>query len=245
MEVILPPKGYKDPHAWVSRSCVCCAKTFEVRRIYAERGRADFCSTECWRASQRKGLPKEATEGVCVVCGRRFGFRPSSVIGGKARRHCSMECRKRRAVIHCRTCGKEFEVKTSIRPNAAFCSIACRQRGRAMTGLERIVARALDSIGMEYRREEQVDRWSVDLFVPEWRLAIEVDSEFWHNDYNSEDRLVGAEQKAEAIRLRGWRLCRIRELAYRGTPPRFRPSVALAIICAALAGPSPSSESNG
>jgi very-short-patch-repair endonuclease len=154
-----------------------------------------------------------------------------------------MACRRRRTVITCQACGKKFET-SAARAGSKWCSLACRERGRAATGIERIVMRALDSIGVSYRREEPVGRWAVDLFVPEWRLAIEVDSSFWHNDRITAERRAGIEKKTAAIRRRGWILCRIPEAAWRGTPIRDRPSATLAIICAALVGSSPSPKSN-
>ena len=193
----------------VERKCLQCGETFHPYRTHAEQGRGLTCSTVCRRRFFRRGLPPEALDRICETCGKTFRVRPLEHLTGKARRHCSNECRKRRGLIVCETCGVEFEAKlTSGGIPRRFCSRHCYHSRRTATRPEVFVRAVLEEAGLEFRAEEPLGSLFLDFFVPALSLGIEVDGTYWHSRENSRERDYA---KEEAVRRVGIRLLRISE----------------------------------
>jgi very-short-patch-repair endonuclease len=55
------------------------------------------------------------------------------------------------------------------------------------TDIEAITEEALQDLGVDYEFEYQVGRYSVDFYLPEYRIAIECDGVYWHRDREDKD----------------------------------------------------------
>jgi len=143
-----------------------------------------FCSQTCAQAARPGRI-----ERICEHCGRAFVGKQSDVDEGGAR-FCSRACWaagiSTRVKRTCVLCGRDFLATPSAikspRRGARFCSRECyfRYVGTGPSGPELILARHLQAAGLTHEREATVGRYRVD-FLLEGRLAVEVDSEFWHS----------------------------------------------------------------
>lgn len=138
--------------------------------------------------------------------------------------------RKRRVIVSCGNCGKRFEKRPSeiAIGRGKFCSRRCSNFGRPLNGRPSLIA---TSAIAEFRRlypdvlaveELRVARFSIDLALPDYQLAVELDGCYWHSlpGVQAKDR-----RKDEALARKGWRVVRI---------PIFRESTA-EILAAAIA----------
>lgn len=184
----------------VDRQCEKCGCAFSATRSEIAKGWGRFCSNECRRT--RSGV-------LCATCGEPFEATPSKLADG-AGKYCSVECRglamRDRVKRECVVCGKGFEVPASAaaRTAAKFCSRACNTVARAAdpvevervrkmqhaqllrrgpTRPERILYSLMDDVAGEgaWAREYLVfDKWTVDACIPERRLIVQADGDYWH-----------------------------------------------------------------
>lgn len=105
---------------------------------------------------------------------------------------CKWAARRTGEYRACEECGKEFyAAKNRIeKGDGHFCSIQCHNltltrynasRGMFISKPERAVGELLDSLGIEYIPQATIDRLVCDFLVPDCRLVIEVDGDYWHN----------------------------------------------------------------
>lgn len=155
--------------------CEFCGKPFTKTRCNPKR----FCSTGCQHEWQKTN------------------------IGAKNPRYTSVSHK-------CDYCGKEHIVKAYRANNEnLFCSTECRQAWYANVWSQRdewryesslratkilsdglvsstqtkpqlVIDDMLDKLGIEYVREYQVMRYSIDNYLSEYGLCIEVMGDFWH-----------------------------------------------------------------
>lgn len=88
----------------------------------------------------------------------------------------------------CPNCGEVYgnPIRSMVNPNSnkfkKFCSRKCflSSRKQTDTWIEVKVREFLNEKGVEYVDQYEVDRMTVDFYVPSKRLAIEVNGDFWH-----------------------------------------------------------------
>jgi 5-methylcytosine-specific restriction endonuclease McrA len=120
----------------IEKHCLCCGKVFYVHPCHSERRK--FCSYECANQSYVKVENK-----ICAYCGKTFESNPSS--GNVC---CSWECRvarsktevwptRKKLLIQCAECGKEFWIKLSARTagKGKFCSRECKINSQKIDNL--------------------------------------------------------------------------------------------------------------
>lgn len=59
-----------------------------------------------------------------------------------------------------------------------------RERKRQRTTLtrpHRICIRVVDALGVRWEDEKQFGRYNVDIFLPDYNIAVEVDGDYWHS----------------------------------------------------------------
>ena len=184
----------------VDRTCERCGEAFTANRSEIARGWGRFCSNKCRRTRVDK---------ICVTCGRLYEVTASVNLAGTGN-HCSVECRglgmRNRVKRDCVVCGIGFEkpASTIARTAALYCSRACctvarrnnpievervrqMQRdhlaSRAPTGCERNLYALLDAVVGEGSWNSQYlvfDKWTVDAALPNLRLVIQADGDYWH-----------------------------------------------------------------
>lgn len=138
------------------------------------------------------GNKKPQTFRNCEVCGERFGPLDRLDI-----RCCSKECgykirknmKKGRHYPHlqrakeeqCPICNKTFRgVWNSISRTQRYCSHDCYMRSRLETNPERKVRELLELMGIKFNQEYRIGRFYIDFYLPDRKLAIEVDGDYWH-----------------------------------------------------------------
>lgn len=181
----------------ITKTCPVCGKDYTVKACVADR--YTVCSLTCARAN--------TVYVDCERCGTRF--RAEKHLN---RRYCSEECRRPPVHVTCRNCGVEFRV-VPARADAQFCSIACYRSFEGETALEARVRVALERLGVEFRQEYGIGRWSIDFAIPGQMIAIEADGVYWHSITAERD----VKRDAELERA-GWRVVRLPELDVTAAP---------------------------
>jgi very-short-patch-repair endonuclease len=222
----------------VDRSCEKCGGAFTANRSEIAKGWGRFCCNECRRTR---------VERVCATCGLSFEVTASKVtyeIG----KYCSVDCRglgmRNRVKRQCVVCGTGFEKPASVIASAAalYCSrdcltvarrtdsvmiARCRKMQRNMlalrgpTGCERNLYALLDDVvgeGRWSRQLEVFDKWVVDAALPNLRLVIQADGDYWHGydpkthgHYNVAKSLLNDRRQAMYMKKAGWLLLRLWE----------------------------------
>jgi very-short-patch-repair endonuclease/endogenous inhibitor of DNA gyrase (YacG/DUF329 family) len=176
-----------------TKVCPVCGKEWQPK----PGGRPNpYCSRECFAIGRRTGtwLP-------CPICGKDF-YKPKS----SNRRFCSNEClhtwqRRTKVSYTCIICGKEFKWSPSREKqnNVKYCSITCRnadpkqrehllrmnqlQQVLSPSSIERIGYGMLDSLGVDYLTQHMIGgKFCVDAFLPEHKLVIQFDGDYWHGN---------------------------------------------------------------
>jgi very-short-patch-repair endonuclease len=157
----------------------------------------------------------------CKVCGKEFKIRPIEFLSGKIRKHCSVECRKRRNVMACKACGKEFEYPRGQSKHRKYCSVACYQRSTWASGIELLVEEILKEYGIEYKAEVALGNYSIDFVLPRLNIALEVDGSYWHGTSGKlKSRVKTREKKDRLITEAGYRSVKVSEEELKEEPER-------------------------
>jgi very-short-patch-repair endonuclease len=175
----------------VTKTCHVCGKDFTIP--LSNDDRYQTCSAACKNAD---------TEYVnCERCGKRFAWRHRN-----SKRHCSEACRRPPLMIPCQTCGKEFRISACERESKRFCSIACVRQFMGETRLEARVRVALEILGVGFTQEYPFRRWSIDFAIPEHKIAIEADGNYWHTILAARDA-----RRDASMHVAGWTVVRLAE----------------------------------
>lgn len=139
----------------VVKACEQCGKQFSSKPSKRRR----FCSQECFRASQTRGIERQ-----CKNCGTIFKTWFSEVRKGGAN-YCSRKCgglsRRRRVKRECKVCGKEFEALVSKDRwgKGRYCSHSCvtthtwnGKSHKKVPGSEELKSKAHHTLNLAVRR---------------------------------------------------------------------------------------------
>lgn len=55
-----------------------------------------------------------------------------------------------------------------------------KKRRTTLTRPHRIALRVVESLGLTWEDEKQFGRFNIDIYIPDLKLAVEVDGNFWH-----------------------------------------------------------------
>ena len=217
-------------------ACRQCATILPPSFPSAKR---QFCSYACCAAWRRaNGFPKSGrtlagtpsfVSKPCAHCGAAFSLRACDV--GR-RKFCSHHCYSKRSrkrllsVVRCPQCGKVREVPRSVIPKGRgrFCSRRCAGiaglwKNGKISQPEQEFCDSLEACGVIVERQRRFGRYTIDAFVREWNLAIEIDGVYWHalpkmvaRDRRKDAYLAGRGIKIERITI-GRRLPAFDELA--------------------------------
>jgi very-short-patch-repair endonuclease len=172
-----------------------------------------YCGSQCQREARRSQVAK-----TCVVCGCSFSVKHSH---SEKIRCCSRECsdksKSAQIEVKCDFCGKEFSVRLGRKDTVRFCSRRCKVHFKGESGLERVVRESLERLGVSYQQEYRVGRrYSVDFFLPEMRVALEADGDYWHAQRKEHDdrrdRWLMKFRGIKTIRIKASEVYRCREI---------------------------------
>jgi len=157
------------------RKCEICGNDIYVSKKSTQR----FCSEDCQHAWQKKntGFKNPKFQGgykVCPICGDTFLLGKYRYENGR-QHFCSDNCRR---VWYGSVWSQSKERKEESRRRAANQLSAIS--AKTQTKPQIMVNNLLEGMGIEYRNEENFEYYSIDNYLPEQNLIIEVMGDYWH-----------------------------------------------------------------
>jgi G:T-mismatch repair DNA endonuclease (very short patch repair protein) len=159
-------------------NCRQCGKEFE--QIHKKHF---FCTEECKTAYWTVNAPTKIVK--CATCGNDI-VRLRHL--KNERYFCSTECdikwreKQSEDIRVCKYCKKEFTCKKSEK--LVFCSKACQISGmnKSPTKPHRDIIAFLDEYELLYEIEKPIKRYSIDIYLLDYDLSIEIMGQYWHCD---------------------------------------------------------------
>ena len=157
------------------RNCEVCGETFYVSKKSTQR----FCSTECQHRWQlgNTGFKNPKFQGgvvVCTNCGKEFLLGKYKL--NNKRHFCSNQCRQD---WYANVWSQSVEWKDESRKRAA--RTLSKNTITTQTKPQLVVNSILEKMDINYRNEEPFVYYSIDNYIPEHNLAIEVMGDYWHS----------------------------------------------------------------
>lgn len=169
----------------VEKECLFCGKVF-----ITSDSKKKYCSKKCYHDIKIRN--SKIYEKVCKFCGKKFFTTNHSTL------YCSDECLLKRKYINkcmCEICGKEF---LSQLKDSKYCCSKCKSLGYKKRN---IISHILNSSyipkstntkphkmvldKLNYNNiisEYRIEIFSIDIFIPEFNLPIEINGGYWHCD---------------------------------------------------------------
>lgn len=165
---------YRDRERKHMKKCKFCGKEFH----YKDRKQM-FCSKECVWEYQKTLIGEKSpkynhTELQCEICGKTFSVKQSKV--GK-QRFCSRECQEIWYSEYRKTPEKTKELAERL--------IKLLDEGKIKKSLTKPhikINKMLDELSIKYENEYNVKYYSIDIFLPENNLMIEIMGDYWHSN---------------------------------------------------------------
>ena len=177
--------------------CTNCGKTIQRARRLIKKGQNFFCTREC-ESSFRSKIADEVR--TCEFCGKDFKCKKHDKL-----RFCSMQCQsewqkitgtgknhpsynqsipEENRVKKCKCCGKDIIGTPKHIESRTYCSVSCKTKMnlKTMTIPHKKVIQILTELNVETESEFQIERYSIDCYLPKYRIGIEVMGTFWHCD---------------------------------------------------------------
>lgn len=172
------------------RKCEICGTEFYVSNKSTQR----FCSNQCQNKWQLENVgfrnPKFQGGYVqCENCGKRYLVGKYKIENGK-HHFCSTECRQE---WFSNIWSQSDEWKEESRKRAV--RILNNNAVSTQTKPQIAVNNMLDNLFIEYRNEEPFVYYSIDNYLPEYRLAIEVMGDYWHSSPLKYSEKINDKQK--------------------------------------------------
>lgn len=187
-------KEYNHKQTYEYRKCEICGKQFEVSKKSKQR----FCSTECqskWQTTRTGNLNPctNRTHVKCDWCGKELSIIPANL--ERFNHHfCGDECsRMWRKNVYAHN--KEY--KDASRQRAV--RILKNNPVNLYTKPQIMVNKLLTEMGIKYENEYNCKYYSIDNFLQEYNLMIEVMGDFWHSNpikYSSKEILRDMQRKS-------------------------------------------------
>lgn len=168
--------NYKTEQAKEIRICEICGKEFECKKILEQR----FCSHECqnkWQTTitgeLHHAFKQELTQ--CTYCGKSFYVQQYKLNSGH-KLFCSADCRRNwfSEIYSQLEEVKEFHRKKILK------SFQEGKYSKLDTKPQVIVNNILDSNNIIYEREYNLTYYSLDNYLSDSGLIIEVMGDYWH-----------------------------------------------------------------
>ena len=170
------------------KKCAFCGKPYHSTK------NTMFCCNECKKAYLRQ---KYWIKKICPQCGTPF-------VGPRYQKFCCDVCKQRYnkqfhlIEVTCDYCGETYYKseyqKSSPRKNGGenhnFCSHSCCMAFNYEHGIIQArkssqhmrVNKILEDLKINYRNERVVGRFSIDIFLNDYKKGIEVMGLYWHGD---------------------------------------------------------------
>ncbi|HLV80724.1 MAG TPA: DUF559 domain-containing protein [Chthonomonadaceae bacterium] len=177
--------SYKAKASLVEISCKECGKLF-----LPPSSRERLCSRECLHAWQRRIFTKPKVQQPCQTCGKTIHLLPNQI---GIKKFCSRRCL---AIAN-----KEQARKRRL------------EQGGTLP--ERLVKTALEMLHIAHIPEHQIDTYTLDFFLPDYLIDLEVDGVYWHSlnperDVKRDDYLT--ERGIKTVRVSDKEIIRSKDL---------------------------------
>lgn len=169
--------SYRSATSQEIRECEICHKAFTVNRSSPQR----FCSRDCQNLWQKDntGVNNVRFRGQKVCC----DWCHNKIIVGKAQldryeyHFCGNNCRQQ---WYSNVFSQSQEWKETSRIRGA--ELCAKQGGNYSTKPQIMVNQMLDDLSIKYINEKSFDFFSVDNYLQDYNLIIEVMGDYWHSN---------------------------------------------------------------
>lgn len=168
--------------AYEDRACEICGSVFNVSKKSSQR----FCCDNCQHQWQRTriGFDNPRFTGVeveCNWCGKKYPI-PKYKLDLNEHHFCSVNCRRQ---WYSYIFSQDEEWKEKSRQRAV--DILNSHSNITLTLPQKIVNGVLDDMGIKYENEKGFVYYSVDNYLTDYNLIIEVMGDYWHANPNKYD----------------------------------------------------------
>lgn len=170
-------KEFQHKQSFEDRECEICGKLFHVSKKSLQR----FCCDECqieWQKTNT-GINNVNFKGKILNC----QWCNKEIVVGKSKldryknHFCSEECRKKWFTnIYYQT--DEYKEKSRLRA----VEILKNNPPTTKTKPQIIINELLDKLNISYTNEKSIKYYSLDNYLDDYNLAIEVMGDFWHTN---------------------------------------------------------------
>jgi len=162
-----------------TRYCEFCGTAMEVRKTSRQR----FCSMSCQKEWQRtivgdKNPKYTSVPHICDYCGQEHIVRPYKL--KQKNLFCSTECRRN---WYANVWSQSAEWKETSKKRAVSL-LASGIMSRANSVPQQRIDGLLEQMGINFRREYPILTYSMDNYLLDYDLCIEVMGDFWHANPN-------------------------------------------------------------
>ena len=174
------------------RKCIMCETIFNVPKISTQK----LCSTQCqkeWQKTRVGRLNSRCTreEIPCDTCGEMILVKQYKIHNGQ-KNFCSNKCRR---IWYANEFSQNDEWKNECRIRSANLLKDCNYIN---TKPQLLINNLLDELGIKYTNEKAIKYYSLDNYLDEYGLAIEVNGDYWHSNpirYLDYDKLNVVQKK--------------------------------------------------
>ena len=189
----------------VVKKCPVCQKPFVTEKIYERL----YCTQLC--SSKEHGKKVTKPPSVCKTCGKvfkKYGYT------AETKPFCSKTCVdesfKRYGEFTCKVCKKVVKTGAYTAKHQITCSTACRTEwiGVNNTYIERIIQTLLEENKIKFIPQYQVGKYVIDFAIPQLKLAIECDGEYWHS---IPEQIIHDQNRDRQLTFWKWKTLRLPE----------------------------------
>lgn len=186
------------------RFCKVCGKEFWATKPLISKGFGIFCSREC----QHKTYPPKVVI-FCKQCNKRVEIWPSKIHLIKfCSRKCADDFVRDYVDLVCKFCKKTFQTPRweVNRGRGTFCSRECFIQYKGESSLEEKMRFLLTKSKIKFSQEYKFGRYRADFLLPDLKIVVECDGEFWHMNPKAKSRDA---KKDEYLIKQGYKVIRI------------------------------------
>lgn len=167
----------KHEETYEDRECEICGTLMHVSKKSTQR----FCSTECqriWQTKQVGVLNKKYMRKQirCDYCGKEFYVKKYKIHTNQFH-FCSKDCRQ---AWYTNVWSQSSEWREESRKRAV--NILKNNPATTLTKPQIIINELLNSCNIKYNNEESFVYYSVDNYLIDYNLVIEVMGDYWHGN---------------------------------------------------------------
>ena len=202
--------------------CLNCSKEFKVKKSEYDRGHKQFCSMKC--------RSENGTEKIkCLVCGNIFIVRKSQEAKYCSRKCAVVICKRQKTLEHRKKISiahigikpslktkkllsekkiKFYEENPEKHPNRIMAKKGFISKPQQK--MYKLIKNVYSTAEIEYPVKTKIGTKYIDVAIPELKIAIEYDGEYWHKGNEKQDKI-----RQKAIEQQGWEVLRFDKNNYK------------------------------